>query len=78
MQLIKVESYLNAIIAENLAMWIFFFFFQKARDQANFHEKNRKENDGNEDKLFITCLAANVEYNDDIWYLDSRLVNGTR
>lgn len=49
--------------------------FKRLGSKPNFHEKNGKENDGNEDKLFITCLAANVEYNGAIWYLDSGYSN---
>ena len=45
--------------------------FQKAREQANFLEEKGIGIDEIEDKLFVTCLAANIQSNDDEWYLGS-------
>lgn len=49
--------------------------FQKAREQANFLEEKGKGIAKIEDKLFVTCLATNIQPNDDVLYLDSGCSN---
>lgn len=73
-ELLKEKIYLNATIAKKFGQ-VEKNCFQKAKEQANFLEEKGKGIDEIEDKLFVTCLATNIQPNDDVWYLESGCSN---